>query len=662
MRYNIQIVLLFIGFLLAIPAQIIAQNTNERPPRIWNIDFEGNTTYEDIVIKQYIANQRPGFWPRLTSRNKAGMEINTIEIRKDVIRIQRFYERRGFLDVDVSYRLVPDTNPSHLTLIFQIKENEPVIINDINVILDASDTDRALIEASESYQNALQRIQFRSGQRYQQIDEPEVVGSLSQTLRNLGFAYASSSANVQVDSLTRQARVSITNVAGPRTRISNIDIIGNTTLGSNYILRESGITYGDYYSEGMIRNAQQEVFKHHLFRLALISIPEQPRDTSLQLVLRVKELPLRSIRLRAGVGDFDRFDDRLNYLNFFRLLRSQVSWVYRNVRGKGEQFSTQAKLSYYEKNLGFEYLFPYVFNTKSSFSVNPYIQNRIEKSYSITRGGIVNSFGYEYNRNLTGTISYEFALNNEYDIANDFNEEVVEILPDSILAYNISSFQFNLYYARGLVRGRRGLIIQPYLEFSGLFGESTFSFQKAALDLRKYSEITPGLVIATRFRGGAIYYAKQDSLPADIEYYSGGTSSVRGWGRDNLGPKRASITYDTTSSGIEQRVRYVPVGGKAFLNFNIEARQNLNSFIRGFEIAAFLDGGQVWGSLKRLNDRPVQFGTGGGLRYNSPIGPIRIDLAYKLNPTDQDIGIYQGINYGGRYSRWRIHFSIGQAF
>ena len=55
-------------------------------------------------------------------------------------------------------------------------------------------------------------------------------------------------------------------------------------------------------------------------------------------------------------------------------------------------------------------------------------------------------------------------------------------------------------------------------------------------------------------------------------------------------------------------------------------------------------------------------GAGGGIRYQSPIGPIRIDIGYKLNPTDEDLNIYEGTDYGSKWSRIGIHFSIGQAF
>lgn len=638
-----------------------AQVLDEKPKRIWNVEIEGNTRYEDLVIKQYIANERPKFMQRVLHPKKSGMDVNEKEIRKDVIRIERFYHRRGYLDAEVSYRLIPMSDPTRMELVFDVKEGSPIRITKVNVQLNATKDDQEFIQNHRDYQSVMERVPFAEGKVFQQVAEAEVVGRITQTLKELGYVYAICDVETNVDTLMHKVEVTIINTAGPRARITDIQVQGQTTIAPYYIKRETGLKLGDYYSESSLREAQREVFKHHLFRLALVNIPEQPQDSTLELNLLVKELSLRSVRAQMGVGDFDRLTEPLAFSNFYQLLRSQLSWTYRNVRGRGEQFSTNLRLSYYDTELRFEYLFPYVYNTKSSFSFRPYIQNRIEKSYSITTGGLVNSFGYEYSRNLTGTFSYEFAVNNEYDVVNNSGTPET-VLPDSVLAYNISSFKLNAYYTHGLVRGRQGVIVQPYVELSGLFGEASFSFQKAALDVRKYTQIHSGLVVATRVQGGAIYYAKQDSLPSDIRFYTGGTSAVRGWGRDDLGPKRALVTYDTLSTGVQQNVRYVPIGGKAFFNFNVEFRQNLNRIIKGFGVAAFLDGGQVWRSVRSLDERALQFGTGGGIRYASPIGPIRVDVAYKINPMDEDLGIYQGENYGAKYGRWRIHFSIGQAF
>ncbi len=540
----------------------------------------------------------------------------------------------------------------------------PIRIDSVEVQLSAaSKQDSVYIKESGDFGNALRRLPYRKGRVFEPIEETEVIARLDRSLRQDGYPYTSTIIQAYVDTVAKRADLILATKSGPRARFDSITVEGQTTLDEKYIIRETGIKKGDYFSETSMREAQREVFKHHLFRLALVSIPEQKEDSTINVLLRVKELPLRSVQLRFGVGDFDRLEERISVYNFYKLFRAQATWVYRNVRGKGEQFSTSARYSHYDRKLSAEYLFPYVYNTKSSITINPFYQFRDERSYDITTLGLVNTFGYEYSRNLTGTFSYEFGINDESNVRSNDVTNTIEVLPDSILSYNISSFTFNLYYTKNLRRGRSGLIVQPFVEFSGIFGESTFSFQKASLDIRKYTEINRTLVLATRVRGGAIFYAKQDSLPSDVRFYVSGTNSVRGWGSQSLGPKRAITTVDTTGSQQITRRNYVPTGGRALINFNVELRQDLDGLLKGFGVATFLDGGQVWRGLSSIDPTNIQFGVGAGIRYESPIGPIRLDIGYKINPTSQDLQQFEGgIDDGKWQDRWGLHLTIGQAF
>lgn len=658
--------------ILTISGNLLAQEAEgEKKDRIWKVSIEGNKRFEDIVIKKRIASEQPSVWKKLTFWNRSGYEVSETEIRKDVIRIERFYERRGFNDVEVTYQIEPRRKGWKKHLTFLVTENMPIRIDSVEVQLEASPSDSTFIRENGDFNRALRRSPYRKGRIYEPVEEAEVIAHFEQSLRKLGYPYSNTKVQAYTDSVVKRTDLVITSESGPRAKFDSILVEGEATLSEDLIVRESGLKKGSYFSETDMRNAQREVFKHHLFRLALVSIPDQPQDTTLNVLLRVKELPLRSVQLKFGAGDFDRViedDNRITGSNFYRLFRGQATWVYRNVRGKGEQFSTSGKLSFYDRKISAEYLFPYVYNTQSSININPYYQFRDERSYEILTAGIINTFGYEYNRNFTGTFSYQFAINDESNVRS-FSElvNVEEVLPDSLLSYNISSFAVNLYYTRNLQRGRRGLIVQPSMEFSGLFGESTFSFNKASLDIRKYSELNRNLVLATRVIGGAIYSSRQDSLPSDVRYYAGGTNSVRGWTTQFLGPKRVVETISReTVDGMEisdTTLSYVPIGGRALFNFNVEFRQRLNGLLKGFGVAAFLDGGQVWRNMSDVDLNNIQFGVGGGIRYDSPIGPIRVDVGYKINPNSQDLRQFPGgIDRGGRFARWDIHLSIGQAF
>lgn len=655
----ITIYVAFFCFLLLCANKGFAQY-NENNKRIWAVEFEGNIQFEDPIIERYISNQRPSFWKRLRGANETGMLIDEYEIRKDVIRIERFYQRRGYPNVEVRFELRERSSRGRKKLVFLIQEHKPLRINTLQIITSASKADKEHINSDGKYLRTINRLPFREGKRYQVIEKPEVVSLVAEALNNLGYIYATVTVEETIDTVHNLADIKIVSTPGPKTIISSFNIEGEETLDKQLIFRETGLKLGQIYSAEKIREAQKEVYKHHLFRLALVSVPDQPKDSTLDLTLTVKEWPLRSFRVRVGFSGFDRLDAPLALDNFWKLFRAQSTWIYRNVGGKGNQFSSTIKLSFFESFLSSEFLFPYVFNTKSSFKINPFIENRIEPAYSITTGGLINSLGYEYNRNLTGILAYEYVINNEYDIASEQNQDITQVLPDSVLSYNISSFSVNLYYAKGLSRGKRGWIIQPYIQLSGILEESDFSYQKLAFNIRKFTELYPKLVLATRVQAGTIYFAKQDSLPADIEFYAGGTSSVRAYKRNSLGPKKAFVVKGEIP-GIPDRVNFVPIGGKAFITFNFELRQQLDKMLKGFGIAAFLDGGQVWTSIRSIDDRKIQYSTGVGIRYETPIGPVRIDFGYKLNPTDYDLELFPGINEKPA-KRWRLHINVGQAF
>ncbi len=479
---------------------------------------------------------------------------------------------------------------------------------------------------------------YQPGERYQTVRESDVEGLFIEAMEESGYAYASVQFEADIDTVARQTSLRIVNTPGARQKFGSFNIIGDLSVDERVLIRETDIREGDFYSHEAMRRAQRELFNHHLFRFATISIPElAPPDSTLDLTMRIRENPQRSLYTTLGLG-------REEYL------RGQITWQHRNVSNWAHRFSVTGRVSFIEQRLGFDYLIPYVFNTRSSFISSPYAQHRVESAYELFRVGFSNSLIYQYSTNLTGSLSYEMTANEELSRSSE------TALPDTVLNYNTASFILSGYYNSAIARQDKGWLVQPSVEVSSVLDEGTYRYQKVTLDVRRYTELNSSLVLAKRVYGGAIFTTETDSLPSTIRFFSGGTNSVRGWNRQTLGPKVAVFDSDDSFQG------YVPIGGRAFLNFNFEFRQRLDSFIRGFGIAAFLDGGQVWRSMTEIDQRPIQFGAGGGLRYESPIGPVRVDVGYKLNPLEEDIQHFEGEDYGSEWSRIGIHFSIGQAF
>jgi len=162
-----------------------------------------------------------------------------------------------------------------------------------------------------------------------------------------------------------------------------------------------------------------------------------------------------------------------------------------------------------------------------------------------------------------------------------------------------------------------------------------------SVDARHYIPVSQRLVIANRLQMGAINGRGDDpaEVPFSKKYFLGGATSIRGWGR-----------YEVSPLGGEGS----PIGGNSMIGFSSEARLSLRGSLGA---VLFLDGGNVWEGDWEYDLADLRYAIGPGLRYLTPVGPIRFDVGYQLNPIP---GLL--VNGEKEARHWRIHFSIGQAF
>ncbi len=610
---------------------------DEAPERVWYIDFEGNDTFPGMVMRNIIAHESPSFFRKLRFWNRSGFDFDATELRRDEIRIQRYYQRRGFPHVRVQSEVKEGRRDWVRRIIFTIDEGPPTIIDSVRYEIDAAPDALEYLEDQSEFQRAMRRQVMKEESRYQLIQHSDVEGLFQSTLRNLGFAHADAYVTAQVDTAGSSADILITLVPGLLSYFGEIHIEGNETVSESLVKRQSELKTGGQFSSRKLRNAQQQIFGHPLFRFATVNMPPQPPDSVVDINIRVREHALRSVRVQGGVG-------------LEETVRLSLSWLHRNPFGNAHTFSVSTRTSFLEQRANLDYHIPYVFNPKSRINISPFGQRLDERGYLLLRGGINNSFIYQISREAAATASYEFTRNREIILSSDVT------LPEEEQRYNISALRFSGYYNKLEVEQYQGWALRPHAEFSGLFGSGSLRYNRYMLDVRRYFDITRSTQLAIRNEGGLMTFTGLQTLPSNVRFYAGGTSSVRGWQRRQLGPKRAITDED---GGFKE---YVPVGGKALYHFNLELRQELHWLIRHFGVAFFLDGGSVWQETEDFNMNDLQFGVGGGFRYQSPIGPVRIDLARKMNPTDEDLNIFEGEDHGNWFSRWGIHFSLGQAF
>lgn len=628
----------FVLLLLMLVFPILVEaNDGDVQPRVWSVSFSGNEAYNDVVLQEVVANESVRYLRRMQFWRRSGELYSETEVRRDVIRLERFYQRRGFPDVNVTYTVEEGRKAWRRHITFQIVEGRPIRVSRFSYTFSDDTVNADEIQESREFSRLMERQIFREGRRYRFIREPDLEGDAVRMLQNMGFAFARAEVRSEVDSVRYEARVTLLLDPGPVTYFGQLNVEGNTTVSADLVRSESGIRTGERFSQRRLGRAQQEIFSHHLFRFVTISIPDQPRDSLVDLNIRVREYPLRTLQLRGGFITEE-------------YARATVSWQHRNPFGNGHGFTATGRVSFVEQRLSLDYLVPYVFNTYSGFIISPFVQRLNEPNYLLYSVGATNSFVYQYSQELAGSIAYEFTFNEE------LRRDITFTARDSSQFFNQSVIRISGFYNESTIERGEGWAIRPFFEISGFLNTGTYQYNRASLDVRRFLDLTSTTQLGLRTNGGILFTDSLDDIPSSIQFYLGGNSTVRGWTRNDLGPKRASFDSEGAFRG------YLPEGGRVSMLFNSEVRQRLPFIHRNFGVTLFMDAGQVWRTRAEVDPIDLQFGAGGGIWYQSPIGPIRFDVGYKVNPNDEDLNRFNGQDFGRPLDRWGFHFSIGQSF
>ena len=182
-------------------------------------------------------------------------------------------------------------------------------------------------------------------------------------------------------------------------------------------------------------------------------------------------------------------------------------------------------------------------------------------------------------------------------------------------------------------------MVSGHVQRAGQWLRGTFDFTEFLGEVRRYVPIGSRIVWANRLGSATLAGPSAALIPFYKRYFVGGSGSVRGWGRYQVSP--------LTPAG-------EPIGGRTMMEVSTEARFAIRGKLGG---VLFVDGGNAWEGPWEAKLRELRWAVGPGIRYDTPIGPVRVDLGIQLNPIDGLV-----IEGTPETRKWRVHFSIGQAF
>jgi translocation and assembly module TamA len=304
------------------------------------------------------------------------------------------------------------------------------------------------------------------------------------------------------------------------------------------------------------------------------------------------------------------------------------SWEHRNLFGAAEKLDLDLVLAQIKQAVTAAFVKPHFLRDDQSFLANFEIAHENTDAYDENRI----KTGVALSRQITPTIAATGGVSFEVDRTNDNLGDHAYRLFGLPLTGRYDGADNLLDPTEG---ARLGASVTPY---AGTSNGSPTAFTKFEATGSTYwsfgtrKDGSPDLTLALRGRYGLMLAKDAVDVPGSIRFYAGGGGSIRGYAYQKVGPLDASNT---------------PLGGRSVIEASTEVRYRIS---RTIGVVAFLDGGNAYSTLTPKLNQALQWGTGLGLRYYTPIGPVRFDVGVPINRRD-------GID-----SPFQIYFSLGQAF
>lgn len=429
-------------------------------------------------------------------------------------------------------------------------------------------------------------------------------------LQNNGYPEAKlDRRRVVTDISSHQGSVTLYLTAGPRyvfgeTRIGNPD--GRTDPG--YVRELSTMRDGAIYDRSEVDRTVEALRGTGLFSGISITSADAQGDALPQQIDLTERAP-RTVRLGAKWSTSEGAGVR-------------GSWEHRNLFGRGERITLGLSIAQIEQSATADFRKPNFLRPDQSLLASAEIVHEENDAYTENRIKAGVSLERVLSRWWTGSLGTTFQITETEDINGRISYQLIGV--PALLRYDNTDDVLDP--REGM---RATLAATPYF---GASDQTATTFTRLEAAGSTYLGFTDELVLALRGRYGLIAADDTTDVPGSTRFYAGGGGSVRGYGYQMAGPLDAKGD---------------PEGGRSVLEASVEARYRVTETIGA---VVFVDGGQAFSNLAPSLSDPLLWGAGAGIRYYTPIGPVRFDVAVPLNKRRKVDDSFQ------------IYVSLGQAF
>ncbi len=633
------------------------------------------------------------------------LDRNALE--SDLKRVERELRRRGYYEGSVSAARIIHTKENHVRVEIKIIAGVPIKIRELKT------TGLAQLPF-DAAQAASQEVKIRVGQIFDEDSFEQAKQDVANNLSNRGYAFARVSGRAKIDLANHSASVSLAAKPGLRATIGVVKIEGLEQLDEGPIRKILQLKKGDRYSRRDIQFARAALFQLGTFsRVEVVPHLKDPNNPVVPITVRVQESALRDVTLGAGA--------RLDLLRL--AVVAQGGWTHRNFLGGLRKFSvtTRPGLTFFPTSTDNLKAWTAIFPenaltarleqpgfiegrtrgfTELAYNIYPLLYPLPEDTDSkeervIGYQEIATSAGAErlfLGRLVATNLSLNWQANFPFNYQGDDEfpglEEVIVGYPELFTALDLRDDP---------VQPKSGFYFSNSLQVAIPMGSTAVQDVRLRPEVKAFIPLDRRrkLILATRLGIGMVFPTNYgDSLIEagnDLDYtdpaivadqhkllfrafYSGGSNSNRGYPFQRIGPQGAIgflIPSGTDCTGAITEVSSAclrPLGGFSLWEASIELRYQAS---KNFSLVGFMDASDVNVRTASFTLAEPHVSIGPGMRYLSPIGPLRVDLGWRvpglqklrtLENEPPDISDTPPYLNQAWFNSFAFHILIGEAF
>ena len=605
--------------------------------RVESVDIVGNTTVsgEEILAK---------------FRVRAGQPFSAATLDADLVQIEELYRRLGFAAAraDATTLQKPVAADQHVPvdIRIQVSENTQTMVNSVRI--EGNQT----VPASE----LSELMALAPGQPFSTAKLALDRDAIELKYANLGYQSVTVETRSGLSADNTHADIVFGVREGPRVFVDHVLIVGNDRTKTATIERELRFKEGEPLGLEAISESQRRLAALGLFRRARITQLGKGDETRRDVLVSIEEAPLTTLGYGGGFEVRSRIvrsseDPTVASEKLEFGPRASFEIGRRNLFGTNRSVNLFTSASLHPQNAtavisdgglvtdsgGYnlpeyravaQFREPRVLGSNADFRVTGTVEQQLRSSFNFTRRSVAAELAVRLSKSMSASGGYQIQRTRVFDQNIDEAEQpdIDRLFPK----YRLSTILGSLIgdTRDDPVDPTRGRYFSANGQLAGPAIGSEVGFVKSFFTAQTFSTL-PGrraIVFAGSARLGmahGFYNAGPfGELPASERFFAGGDTTVRGFARDQLGVRNVppQVTDTLDPGGF-------PLGGNALVLFNSELRVPVRS---GLRTVLFGDVGNVYKTVSNFSFEEMRPAVGVGLRYKSPVGPIRFDIGFKV--------------------------------